>query len=488
MAEEKKLIDISDQEIEAIYNSGKEATVSFIRVLIDKINELAITVEKQQQEINQLKAVINKDSHNSNKPPSSDNPYKKQRTKSLRKKGGKIGGQFGHEGSNLKQTLDPDYVQKLNPHGKCICGKNISQAIIIGKDIRQVFDLPEIKIQVTEYQSPVLKCECGKTHRAIFPSGINSKTQYGNNLKAFVVYLKHYGLMSYERIEDLIEDFLGQNISQGTLVNMVQDCAKNIKPFTELIKNALIDSKIVHFDETGFRIDGTLNWLHSAGNQDFTYYHPHKARGVKAMNDMGILPFFKGIAVHDHWESYFSYNLCSHSLCNSHHLRELIFFSERDEKWADKIIKCLLDAKDEKNQNLHFSDERKKYYRSKLLRLLNEALKIHPEMKKTKKTRGRQKQSQEHNLLSRMKNRINDVLRFVFEHFVPFDNNLAERDIRMTKVQQKISGTFRSLSGAYDFCAIRSYISTARKQGNSVFESILKSFNNQMIISLKGAE
>lgn len=488
MEVKKKLIDISDQEIESIYDSGKEATVSFIRVLVDKINDLAEIVDKQQQEINQLKSIIKKDSHNSNKPPSSDNPYKNKKTKSLRKKGGKKGGQLGHKGTNLKQSSNPDITKKLKLKGKCSCGKRISTGEIIGNEKRQVFDLPEIKIEIVEYQAPIVECDCGEIHTAKFPKGVNVKAQYGKNIKALAVYLKHYGFMSYERLQEFMNDVIGQKISQGTLVKMINDCAENVKPFVAEIKNSLIREDVVHFDETGFRIEGALNWLHSAGNNKYTYYYPHKARGKKAMDEIGILPLFRGIAVHDHWESYYLYTLCSHSLCNSHHLRELIFFEEQGEKWAGKIFKCLLDAKKEKEKALSFTKARLKYYKNRMNRLLNEGLKIHPEIKKTVRTRGRPKQTKEHNLLKRMKRRIDDVLRFILELLVPFDNNLAERDVRMTKVQQKISGTFRSLAGAVNFCNIRSYISTARKQDFSVFRAILLSFRNINILDLNVAE
>jgi len=489
MANQKKLIDISDQEIEAIYDSGKEATVSFIRTLIDKVNDLAIIVEKQQQEIDHLKSIINKDSHNSSKPPSSDSPFKKKKkTNSLRKKGGKVGGQPGRKGSNLEQTKNPDIIKQLKPSGRCSCGKNKSQGKIIGTEKRQVFDLPEIKIQVTEYQAQIRKCDCGKIHPADFPEGLNIHAQYGENIKSLVVYLKHYGFMSYERLQDFIKDVLNQKISQGTLVNMVNECAKKMEPFTQQIKASLIKSDLIHFDETGFRIEGERHWLHSAGNNNLTFYYPHKFRGKKAMDDIGILPFFKGIAVHDHYLSYFKYMLCMHALCNAHHLRELIFFAEQEEEWAGKIINCLLDAKEEKDQGLDFSYKRINYYRNRLNRLLNEGLKMHPVHEKIHKARGRTKQSKQHNLLRRMKARIDEVFRFILEKIVPFDNNLAERDVRMAKVQQKISGTFRSFTGAINFCTIRSYISTVRKQNISVFQAIAFSFKNQMIISVNCGE
>lgn len=490
MAKQKKLIDISDQEIEAIYDSGKEATVSFIRTLVDKLNDLAIIVEKQQKEIDHLKSIINKDSHNSSKPPSSDDPFKKKKKKinSLRKKGGKVGGQPGRKGANLQQSKNPDIIKRIKLNGQCSCGKNKSQGKIIGTETRQIFDVPEIKIQVTEYQAEIHECDCGEIHTADFPEGLKMQAQYGENVKALVVYLKHYGFMSYERLQDFIKDVLNQKISQGTLVNMVNECAKKMEPFSQQIKTSLINSDLVHFDETGFRIEGERYWLHSAGNDQLTYYYPHKFRGKNAMDDIGILPFFKGIAVHDHYISYFKYALCIHALCNAHHLRELIFFAEQEEEWAGKIIDCLLDAKKEKDKGFNFSYKRINYYRNRLNRLLNEGLKIHPKQEKKQKARGRPKQSKQHNLLKRMKFRINDVLRFILEKIVPFDNNLAERDVRMTKVQQKISGTFRSFTGAINFCIIRSYISTARKQSISIFQAIACSLKNQMIISLKYGE
>lgn len=237
---------------------------------------------------------------------------------------------------------------KKYAEGICNCGKCVSEGKIIGYDKRQIFDIPDIKITITEYQAEITSCDCGEIHTAKFPDNVKNKAQYGNNIKALAVYLKYYGFVSYERISEFISDVIGQKISQGTLVNMINECASNIEPYTEYIKKALINEELVHFDETGFRIEKSLHWLHSAGNSKYTYYFPHKRRGKEAMDEMGILPFFKGIAVHDHWDSYYLFSLCNHSLCNSHHLRELIFFDEQGEGWADKIIECLLDAKQEK--------------------------------------------------------------------------------------------------------------------------------------------
>lgn len=487
MTAKKKLIEITDQEIERIYDSGKEATVAFIKVIISKLNDLAEVVEKQQQEIEELKARINKDSHNSNKPPSTDDPFKKK-TKSLRKKGGKAGGQKGHKGTNLKRNENPDRIEPLKVTGDCQCGREKTAGEHAGYEIRQVVDLPEIKMKVTDFQAEILKCECGEVHTAEFPPEVTSKVQYGTNIKSLIVYLKHYGFMSYERIAEFIEDVAGQKISQGTLVNMINECASKLNPVVEKIRETLTEEPVVHFDETGIRIDASLHWLHIAGNDKYTVYLPHKRRGKPAMDEMNILPHFRGIAVHDHWDSYYKYQQCLHSLCNAHHLRELNFFEEQGGKWAIKIKRCLLNAKEEKDNNPDLGEERRRFYRSKMQRLINEGLKIHPKRKKTIKKRGRPKQSKAHNLLFRMKKSLDDVLRFTHIVKVPFDNNQGERDARMAKVQQKVSGAFRSLEGAISFSIIRSYMSTARKQGLSVYEAIVAGLKNRMIIGINCTE
>ncbi|MCW8824374.1 MAG: IS66 family transposase, partial [Ignavibacteriaceae bacterium] len=407
--------------------------------------------------------------------PSSDNPYKKnkKKTKSLRKKGGKVGGQKGHKGSNLNQVNNPDHMVPLSTNTVCDCGHNISNVIVESFDTRQVFDINEIKLNVTEYQAEVKRCPvCGQIHTADFPEEVKSKAQYGPRIKALTLYLKHHGFMSYERIQELCEDWIGIPISQGTLVNFTNACACDLEPVVEDIKDKLIESDIIHCDESGIRIMGTLHWLHVTGNEYFTYYYPHKNRGKVAMDEIGILPNYTGIVIHDHWDSYYKYENCLHSLCNAHHLRELIYFEENDEKWAEKLKKCLIDAKDEK-EDIGITKKRIKYYKSRFKRLLNEGLKIHPECKKNKKKRGRQKQSGEHNLLKRLKEKIDDVLRFITNKQVPFDNNSGERDVRMIKVQQKVSGTFRSIAGAENFCIIRSYISTIKKCGYSVYKVFL---------------
>ena len=205
---------------------------------------------------------------------------------------------------------------------------------------------------------------------------------------------------------------IGHTISQGTLVNTINEYASKIEKDVCLIKENIIQEKVVHFDETGLRVEGSLHWLHSAGSSQFVYYFIHKNRGRIAMDEIGILPFFSGIAVHDHWDSYYLYNVCLHSLCNAHHLRELIFFEEQNEKWAKKIINCLLDAKEELADATVLPEKRVLYYKNRLKRHIKEGLKIHPRKNKSPNIRGRPKQSKAHNLLMRLKKHIADVLRF----------------------------------------------------------------------------
>ena len=335
---------------------------------------------------------------------------------------------------------------------------------------------------MTEYQGEIKECSCGRIHYPKFPEDIRNETQYGKNIKAFAVYLKQYGFISYERISELFKDVFKVEISQGTLVNFVNECSKNLKPVVKRIKEKLQGSKVCHFDESGIRIEGILNWLHTAGNDELTYYFPHSKRGYEAMVSMGILSNFTGVAIHDGWESYFQFNNCLHGLCNQHHLRELTFFEEKDEKWVKKIKACLIAAKKEKDKLAAISKKRYSAYRNRLTRLIREGIKLHPEKKKTNRKRGRPKQSKEFNLLKRLRDNIDSVLRFLKYPFVPFTNNRAEQDVRMVKTQQKVSGTFRSIEGAFSFCITRSYISSIKKCGNSVFEALASVWSTNIIL------
>ena len=467
---------------------------ALINLFVDQhlhLESLSYTTQKQQsmielleRKIKELEKRLNEDSHNSHKPPSSDNPYTKpeNKTKSTRKKSGKKpGGQKGHQGYRLQPTDNPDHTVPIKQEGICECGRDIEDASIIDYVRRQVFDIILPVLTSTEFRGEVRACECGKVHRPDFPDYLKAKVQYGPTIKSLAVYLKHHGMISYERLQELYKDLFGIELSQGSLVNFVTECSNRIEPVIEEIKEAIIASDVVHFDESGFRVLGSLHWLHCASTEALTYYFAHKKRGTTAMTDMGVLPYFVGTAIHDHWESYYTYMSCRHGLCNAHHLRELIYFGEHDEKWAEKLMGCLIDGKNEKDDLLVFPEKRIIYYKNRVKRILSEGLYLHPKRVKTNKSRGRQKQSPQHNLLSRMSKKVDDVLRFIIDPAVPFDNNQGERDIRMLKIQQKVSGGFRSYQGAQSFCIIRGYISSIRKNGQSVFEAIRSAWTSQIM-------
>ena len=475
MKQKKKApyLHFSDNDLEAIYDSGKNATISFMRMLIDKINQLEVRIEKLEDE-------KSKDSHNSNKPPSSDNHNKKP--KSLRKKTGrKPGGQKNHKGYTLKKVEKPDKVEKIPSVKKCDCGKSLKFAKIIEIIKRQLFDIIISPLVVTEYQGEVKLCDCGKYHFPAFPDHVNKAVQYGPVIKSIGSYLKYYGFLSYDRLSEFFKDVFDVTISQGTLVNFINECAEKVSPVVNEIKEELIVSDVCNFDETGFRIEGNRYWLHSVGNERFTYYAPHTSRGHDAMEDIGILPFFKGTAIHDYWKAYYFFTNCDHGLCNQHHLRELVFFEEKGEKWASKIRIFLLDLKKKIEKCKRFSTEEIKKAKRKFRRLISEGIKLHPEKIRKNKTRGRPPQSKEHNLLKRFKERIDEVLRFILNPDVPFGNNRAEQDVRMTKIQQKVSGSFRSMKGAKNFCIIRSYISSIRKNGLSVFKALKTVWSDEIL-------
>lgn len=462
------------EDAEKIYDLGKEAVVDLILQLVERIERL----EEQ----------LYKNSNNSSKPPSSDGLKRKPRTRSQRKRTGKkTGGQKGHKGKTLKQVSSPDEIVPLLVERCSCCGEPLDHHVFKGHDKRQVFEIPKISIHVTEYQAEIKDCpHCGKENKADFPEGVTHKVQYGNYLKSIASYLRNYQLIPLERTKEIFEDIFSIPLSEGTLVNITNKCSESLNEFNRWVIKKLAHSRVVNFDETGVNCEGTLHWLHTAGTELLTSYFVHKKRGSKACDAMGILKEFKGTAVHDHWQSYFKYS-CDHSLCNAHHIRELTFVHEHHkQKWAQKMITCLCELKCEVENagtkgNL-IEPYRMKYYESRYKRILREgfALNPPPEAENVKK-RGRKKKGKVLCLLERLRVYRKETLAFMFNCDVPFDNNLAERDIRMVKVQQKVSGLFRTFSGAEQFCSIRSFISTVRKQEFNILDALERIFNGEQV-------
>lgn len=464
---------LSDHEIRKIYDAGYDA----VRAVIQSLER---RIEVCEREIADMKALLSKNSRNSSKPPSSDGFAKPQRTQSLRQGSAKKpGGQKGHERYFLKPVAHPD---RTVVHGvDCCgdCGKSLKGVTVSGHEKRQIFDLPPLHLEVTEHQAEVKTCPCcGAENRGEFPAGLKQVAEYGPGVKALANYLMHAHYMPYDRLSEFFQEVFGQPISPGSFYNFNRTCFDLLEESQARIKQDIVDSSVAHFDETGVNLSGKGHWLHSASTGDSTYYAVHSNRGNEAMDAMGILPEFTGRAIHDHLQGYFKY-LCSHGLCNGHHLRELTFLEEIEgEAWAGKMKKCLRAMKASVD---YFRGKRKKlkpelltYYENRYDRIVREGFALHANDTgpPTKARRGRKAQAPGKNMLDRLRKDKNAVLAFLRHLDVPFDNNQAERDIRMAKLKEKVSGCFRSMEGAKFFARIRGYISTLRKRNMPVFDSI----------------
>ena len=426
---------------------------------------------------------LNLNSRNSSKPPSSD-PNRERRSKD---KGLQRGGQHGHVGTTLKQVEQADEVRDLHVDRSTLPAGSYTH---VGYERRQVVDI-DIQRIITEYRAEVLRDENGKRYVAPFPDGVTRPAQYGNGIKAHAVYLSQFQLLPYKRIEDYFRDQLQIPISSGTICNFNQDASRRLVPFDRWLTGALSKSPVLHADETGINIDSKRHWLHCNSNRSLTYYYPHARRGKDAMDEMGVLPYFSGVLCHDHWKPYYRYD-CTHSLCNAHHLRELERSWEQDkQQWAKQMQALLCEI----NAAVHdaggsltteASQTFRKRYRTRLLAADAEC--PPPDDSQRKGQRGRLKRSKSRNLLELLREYENDVLRFMDDPAVPFTNNQGENDLRMTKVQQKISGCFRSFEGATAFCRCRSYISTCRKQGLTSSAALRLLFDGENPSFMKGAE
>ena len=461
------------EDIIKVYEAGPDAVVALIQGLINthqkQIAELATTIEKLQTRVDELESQVKKNSHNSSKPPSTDG-FKKQRgQRGLKKSRKKPGGQKGHEGHQLKMSKSPDHIQIENVKECKNCHQSLDNAEIIGYDRRQVIDTPETKLEVTEHQALIKKCSgCGCINTAKFPEGITRPAQYGKRIKGLVLYLSQYQLLPYERLVDLLKDIFGCTLSKGSVYNFNKQGFNLLEPVEEKTKELLKNSSILHSDETGITCDKTLYWLHVASTSRLTYYFVHAKRGKDAMDEMDILPDYKGRVIHDFWKPYFRYDL-EHGMCNAHTIRELIFiYEEYKQKWADEMIGLLLRIKKKTDfctRGLHASTIAA--FENEYLRILKKGFLKNPYLPGDEHKRGRKKQSKAHNLLCRLETYKNEVLAFMFDILIPFDNNQAERDLRMIKVHQKISGCFRSKEGAEIYCRVRGYISTV--EGINIF-------------------
>jgi len=461
-------------EIRVIYQEGEEAVLKLVIELQTMISLLAAriqAVEDQQA----------KNSRNSSKPPSSDG-LKKPRRRSLRQPSDKkAGAQPGHPGHALEMVDQPDHYQV---HRVCACPHCHTDLSTVAADTyarRQVFDLPPVRIEVTEHQAEIKTCpQCQTVTQAEFPPDVTQPTQYGAHLQGQMVYFNQYHHIPVERTAEIFADLYGHTVADGTIVHASAVLAECVQSVYAAVKAHLQDTvATVHVDESGLRVDGRLQWVHVASTENVTYLDVDAHRGVKAHQVLGILPHRTGRVMHDDYASYFKYPDAQHATCNAHHLRDLVFLHERYEQaWAAEMVQLLLEIKDNvavarEAGQAALSTEQLAHFETCYQTVLTQGYAANPPPAmepNAPKARGKPKQSPARNLLERLDKHRSAVLAFMYDFNVPFDNNLAERDLRMVKLKQKVSGCFRTVTGAKTFCVIRSYISTARKNGQNILE------------------
>ena len=463
---------MTPEEIEGLREENRtlKALVAELLPLRERVAHQEVLIAQLQQQVQGLQERVGKDSHNSHLPPSSDRFVRQP--KSLRKKSGKkAGGQPGHSGTTLQWQACPDEV--IVHAVTCCehCQQDLQTVPALQIERRQVVDVPSPRLLVQEHQAEQKQCPaCQQITAAPFPAEVQAPVQYGPRLGAMAVYLVQQQLLPWGRACEVLFDLVGIHMSEGTLASLIERCAAHLYPVEEQIKEALVKVEVLHQDETGLYVAGTRHWLHVACTDQLTHYAVHPKRGQQALEAIGILPRFAGTSVHDGWRAYFHYS-CLHALCLVHLLRELTFLAEEQGlAWAADLISLVLCMKEATEQartqgcdalhTLEVAD-----WQAQFVALVAQADATTPYAQAPPGHKGRVKQSAARNLLDRLIDDQEAVLAFLHRLVVPFDNNQAERDVRMVKVQQKVSGSFRSEAGAVAFCRIRSYLSTLRKQG-----------------------
>lgn len=386
----------------------------------------------------------------------------------LRVRSGKpVGGQAGHRGSTLKFEGNPDKVVYHIPFTTCGCGNEYLET---EERVKHEIDLPIIKKQVTAHKQIHYHCtKCGATFSGKGFRGHN--VQYGPNIKGMALYLKDYHFIPYRRLSTLYKDCFSLAISEGSFVNFTGKAYQTLGRFENVLKESLQKSPVVHSDETGGRAEGKTHWVHVASNKRLTHYHFDPNRGKAAIEKAGILPNYTGTLIHDRFSPYFKYS-CSHGLCNAHILRELVFLEEQGHQWAKAVKTLLLNAKNRSPLTKNYITRTKKEYK----KTIRGQLAKQP-TNSSNGCRGKPRCSKSHNLLVALNKYNREILAFLANPEIPFDNNLAERDIRMVKTKQKVSGCFRTQKGGMFFARIRSYVSTLNKQNRNVLKGMKHVFS-----------
>jgi hypothetical protein len=447
---------------------------------------LRAQVEVLLTRVQELEGRLAKDSHNSSKPPSSDGLGRK--TRSLRQRSGKKpGGQPGHRGSTLPLVAAPNEVVTHRPVVCTACRTPLAGLPVERVERRQVRDLPAVRLVVTEHRSERVRCpHCHTLSAAILPVGVEAPAQYGPQVRALAVYLSQEQVVPFARVRAILSEVVGCPLSVGTVVSLVQRCAAALQERETATKQALQTATVLHTDETPVRVNGQWQYVHVCSTERLTHYGLHAQRGAAATEAIGILPHFHGTSVHDGWKPYWHYRSCRHALCNVHHLRELTWVAEHlQQPWAQALKDLLLEmraavAAARTAGAEHLDAARRSRLLARYSELLCQGVAANPlpPPPTGPPKRGRRKQSPARNLLDRLFQHQHEVLAFLDDFAVPFDNNQAERDLRMLKVQQKISGCFRSPAGAVAFCRIRGELSALHKAGSAILAKLQTLFTN----------
>lgn len=479
-------------DLTQLSHAQKDELIRMLWPLQQQVQDLMAQMLVMQDRIKQLEGRLALNSKNSSRPPSSDG-LGKPAPKSLRLSAqNPNGGQKGHSGGTLRQSARVDETIQHQADTHCsVCHLELREHAIA--ETRQVFELPELRMRTVAHQQMRSSCTCGAVHLGAWPQGVNAPAQYGASVKAMAVHLNQYHLVPLARTAALMQDLYGANLCQASIQSFAQDAAVTLRPTVAAIGQAVQGSAIVHADETGIRITGKLHWLHCAVTTTLTWLAPHAKRGTSAFEALGLLAGIKGVLVHDGLISYKGLD-CTHSLCNAHHIRELVYIHEQENEkiwdpWAQEMIDLLVQALKEVNlAGEPLIEPRQAWFEAQWSALLERGESYNPQTQRTGTSRdvgmgrrGRIRQSKAANLLRRLREHRQEVWRFMTDVDVPFTNNLAEQALRMAKVKQKISGCFRTEHGAATFFTIRSYLATMSKQKNNLFECLISVFNRQTI-------
>lgn len=449
-----------------------------ILALHQLVKELLSKIAALEAENADLRSRLGLNSNNSHKPPSSEGYSKKAAL--AKSKGKKAGGQKGHQGKSLQMVACPDHVLVHHALSCSCCGKTLTCSDMIGiVEKRQVFDMPTPRLEVSEHQRGVSYC-CGLRHLGSFPAHLQAPVQYGKRILALSSVLNNDYRLPFGKISLLFSDLYGYAFNPATVIRANEKLYEQLAPLETHIKERLLASAVVHFDETGMRVAGKLAWFHTACSDSFTYLFVHHKRGRQALSDaLSLLKDFTNWAVHDCWSSYFGFDKCAHALCNAHLLRELFALSEQGSKWATQMRDLLLELyqKSEKGTKIV---AHKQHWFTKYRLICQIADKQEPPGEK--KARGKPKNSKGRNLLNRLLTHQQAVLAFAFVEKVPFTNNLAEQAIRPVKIKQKVAMCLRTFRGAQVYARIQGFISTLRKQGRNILQSVIDVYEGKNIV------